>query len=504
MNEPANRTTGPRPVGPFDSLREYIRVLDARGYVRHVGEVDQDAYEATGFMYRLIDEFGWLGGPVVIFDRVKIDGRWTDSPVVANQFGRWEFDALAFGVEPDGHNGQEAYRATLAKLAGLFGDDGEWQTIPPVEIPADQAPCKEVKLSGDDIDITAFPFLQTNPADNGRYINTGNVVLEDPLRGRNVGTYRCQVKGPGKIGINPERNQHGWTFLMDMKERGEPCARAAVVLGADPVVYTIASSKAAGLGQDELAIAGGIMGRPVEVVKCENSNLMVPANAEMVIEGEIPFDMEPEGPFGEMYGYIGRHKAENFYMNITAVTHRRDPLFVNQFTGVNRHFMTGPLEVSIKHRLKKSFPNLQGLHLALHIPGFCFVSIDKQVAGEGLAVGSHVSRLLKIAKITIVVDKEVDIHDLTEVLHTVGARWQPAPATEIIDEAPGMSGDPSAPRRGVGSRAVIDATRQLPEEGGPQEYAKMNRECLVMDQPDIFRRTDEKWLELLKQWKQNL
>ena len=504
MNEPAGRTAGPRLIGPFDSLREYIQALEAQGYVRHIDEVDQDAYEATGLMYRLIDEFGWLGGPVVIFDRTKIDGRWIDYPVVANQFGRWEFDAMAFGVEPDGRDQQDIYRATLTKLAGLFSDNGEWRTIPPTEVTNDAAPCKEVKLMGDDIDITRFPFLQTNPADNGRYINTGNVVLEDPEHGRNVGTYRCQIKGPRKIGINPERNQHGWTFLMNMKERGEPYARAAVVLGADPVVYTIGSSKAAGLGQDELAIAGGIMGKPVEVVKCETSDLMIPANAEMVIEGEIPFDMEPEGPFGEMYGYIGRHKPENFYMNVTAVTHRHNPLFVNQFTGVNRHFMTGPLEVTTTFRLKKSFPNLVGLHLALHIPGFCFVSIDKQAPGEGLAVGRHVATLLKIAKITVVVDKDVDIHTLTEVLHTVGARWQPAPATEIIDEAPGMSGDPSAPKRGVGSRIVIDATRQCPEEGGPEEYAMMNRECLVMDQPDIFRRTDEKWSELLKQWKKNL
>ena len=258
MNEPAGRTAGPRLIGPFDSLREYIQALEAQGYVRHIDEVDQDAYEATGLMYRLIDEFGWLGGPVVIFDRIKIDGRWIDNPVVANQFGRWEFDALAFGVEPDGRGQQDIYRATLTKLAGLFSDNGEWKTIPPIEVENDRAPCKEVKLFGADIDVTRFPFLQTNPADNGRYINTGNVVLEDPEHGRNVGTYRCQIKGPRKIGINPERNQHGWTFLMNMKERGEPYARAAVVLGADPVVYTIGSSKAAGLGQDELAIAGGI------------------------------------------------------------------------------------------------------------------------------------------------------------------------------------------------------------------------------------------------------
>jgi len=491
-------------IGPFDSLREYIAALEARGCVRHIEEADQDAYETTGLMYRLIDEYGWLGGPVVVFDRVKVDGNWIDKPVIGNQFGRWEFDALAFGIDPEGLDQRQMYRAVLTKLTNLMKDGGQWPTILPSKVSRDEAPCKEVKFTGNDIDVTAFPFLQTNPADGGRYINTGNVVLEDPNHGRNVGTYRCQLKEPKKIGINPEPNQHGWKFLMEMKERGEPFAKAAVVLGADPVVYAIGSSKAAGFGQDELAIAGGIMGRSVNVVKCETSDILVPANVEMVIEGEIPFDMEPEGPFGEMYGYIGAYKPENFYMNITAITHRRNPIFINQYTGVTRHFMTAPLEVTARYNIQKSFPNVTGVHIALHIPGWCFVSIDKKAPGDGLAVGREVSKLLKISKITIVVDKDVDIHNLTEVLHTIGARWQPTPATHITEEAPGMSGDPSSPERGIGSRVVIDATRQLPEEGGPETYGKMNRECLTEDQPEIFNRIDNKWSATLREWKKDL
>jgi 4-hydroxy-3-polyprenylbenzoate decarboxylase len=498
-----SKTNNSKLTGPFDSLRDYMYALEARGCVRHIDAIDQDAYEATGLMYRFIDEFGWLGGPAVVFDRVKVDGQWMENPVIANQFGRWEFDALAFGIDTEGLDQRQMYRATLAKLAELMDENGEWATLPPAEVSNAEAPCKEVKVTGDDIDVTAFPFLQTNPADGGRYINTGNVVLEDPTHGRNVGTYRCQVKGPKKIAINPEPNQDGWKFLMGMKERGEPFAKAAVVLGAEPVVYAIGSSKAAGYGQDELAIAGGLKGKPINIVKCETNDIMVPADVEMVIEGEIPFDMEPEGPFGEMYGYIGRYKPENFYMNVTAITYRRNPIFINQFTGVTRHFMTAPLEVTASFKLRKIFPNFVGLHIPLHIPGFCFVSIDKQGSGEGLAVGREVSKLLKISKITIVVDKDVDIHDLTEVLHTVGARWQPSPATHIVDEAPGMSGDPSTPKRGITSRVVIDATRQLPEEGGPQEFGKMNRESLVEGQPDIFDRVDKKWSGLLQQWKQD-
>ena len=485
-------------IGPYNSLRDYLSALEAGGHVVHVPEVDQDAFEATGLAYRLIDKHGWTGAPVVVFDRVKIQGRWIDGPLVINLHGRWEYDALAFGLDPSGRDSRQVYRETVAHVASLAGEDGRWKTIEPVEIAAKAAACKEVRLIGEQIDLESFAIIQSNPADGGRYINSGNVVLVDPERGRNVGTYRCQLKGPRKLGINPEINQHGWTFLMAMKERGEPFARAAVVLGTDPIVYTMSSSKAAGLGEDELAIAGGFIGKAVEVVRCETSDLLVPANAEMVIEGEIPFDTEPEGPFGEMYGYIGAYKPENFYMNVTTVTHRRGPVFVNQFAGVTRGFLSAPLEVTAAQGFRKTYPSVEAIHLPLQMPGYCFVSIQKRATGEALSIGRAVTSALKVGKITIVVDADVDIYDIDEVLHTVGARWQPQPATEIVEQSGGMSGDPSAVTRGKGSRIVIDATRQWPEEGGPEDYAKMNRECLVEAIPDIFERIDAKWSDTLK------
>ncbi len=103
----------------------------------------------------------------------------------------------------------------------------------------------------------------------------------------------------------------------------------------------MSSSKTARSGQDELEIAGGFKGKPVEVVKCENSDILVPANVEMIIEGEIPLnDLEKEGPFGEMYGYMGLPHEEQFYMNIKTITHRVNPMIVNQFTGVTRGYIT--------------------------------------------------------------------------------------------------------------------------------------------------------------------
>jgi len=493
--------TAPSDVGPYGSLRDYLAMLDGRGWLVRIPEVDQDAYEATGLMYRLIEQFGWVGAPALLFERLKIDGRWFEGPVIANLYGRWEYDALSFGLSIDGESQRQAFRMALAKLTDLAGADNQWQTIEPRTVATDQAPCKEVMQQGEEINLLDLPFIQSNPADGGRYINTGSVVLEHPTYGRNIGTYRCQIKGPRKIAINPQPGQHGWTFLMDLKERGESFANAAVVLGADPVVYAMSSSKAARLGQDELAVAGGFLGRPVDVVKCENSDILVPANVEIVIEGEIPFDMEPEGPFAEMYGYVGPQVPENFYMNVTAMTCRRKPIVVNHFSGVTRGFLTSPLEATLNLSLKREHPNLVALHLPLQMPGYCFASIDKQKPGDGLAIGRAVSAAVMLGKITVIVDQDVDIYDFDAVMRVAGARWQPHPATHIIEKARGSSTDPSIRKRGESSKIVIDATRQLPVEGGPEAYSSTNRQALVDGQPDVFELVDRKWAGLFKQLK---
>lgn len=485
-------------VGPYASLREYLEALEKFGRVLHINEVDQDQYEATGFMYRLMEKYSAVEAPVVSFDRIKTQGQWMQGPVLGNLYGHWEFEALAMGIEPTGNLPQENYKLALDKVASLATDKGTWRAIKPVTIANSRAPSKDIKYLGKDVDLLQFPFIKTNPADGGCYINTGNVILTDEKYGRNVGTYRCQVKDSSKISINPEKNQHGWNFLMEMRKRGEKSAPAAIVLGSDPVVFALSSSKVSAMGEDELEIAGGFLGKPLEVVKCETNSILVPANVEMIIEGEIPLNrMEPEGPFGEMYGYMGAQKSENFFMDVTAITHRENPLFVNQFSGITRGFLTSPIETAANLKFKQQFENFLGLHYPLETPGFCFVNINKNKAREAVEIGRAISKSLKIAKITVVFDADVDIHNTKEVMHALGSRWQPHDSTEILKKAPGMGGDPSAREHGFGSRIIIDATRQTAAEGGPKEYAKMNRQYLEEGVPRIFERIDKKYGHLL-------
>ena len=483
-------------TGPYDSLRDYMEAIETHGSVIRINAIDQDAYELTGFMYKLIDKYGWLGAPSVIVESVKISGEWVQGPIIINQYGMAAHEAMAIGVPLDDIEAGEHvqnYKTALEKMM----DTGELSPIETKTIHKSAAPSKEIVLKENEINILDFAFIQTNPGDNGRFINTGNLVTIDPETGRNVGTYRMQIKGPRKIGISPEKGQDGWKFLMNMKEKGEDVAQAAVVLGTDPIVFAMSSSKTARSGQDELEIAGGFIGKPVEVVKCENSDILVPANVEMIIEGEIPLnDLEKEGPFGEMYGYMGLPHEEQFYMNIKTITHRVNPVIVNQFTGVTRGFITSPGEAASLRGFSKFMPELRGFHIPIDHVGFLFLSIEKTKPHQAIELAEKFN-FLPIGKIVIVVDEDVDIYNSKEVFKTVGARWQPHPGAKIIEDGPGFFLDPSAKIRGKSSRILIDATRQLPEESGPSPYPKLNREHLVEHAPEIFDLVKEKWGHLI-------
>ncbi|MCS5611773.1 MAG: UbiD family decarboxylase, partial [Candidatus Poribacteria bacterium] len=180
-------------TGPYDSLRDYMEAIETHGDVIRIEAIDQDAYELTGFMYKLIDKHGWLGAPSVIVESVKISGEWIQGPIVINQYGMAAHEAMAIGVPLDDiEAGQHVqnYKKALKKMM----DIGELSPIETKTIDQAAAPSKEVILKENEINILDFAFIQTNPGDNGRFINTGNLVTIDPETGRNVGTYRMQIK----------------------------------------------------------------------------------------------------------------------------------------------------------------------------------------------------------------------------------------------------------------------------------------------------------------------
>ena len=490
------------PKYPFDTFREYIEAIEALGLVVRVPRVDQDNFEMTALMYRLIDQYGWYEAPCILCEEVKIDGKWIKGPMICNPQGHWYTEAIVFGVEPIINDGVGTYRKAMAHLDDMLVK-GEFPQIPPVEVSRDTALCKEVVLTGDDIDLTQFAFIKSNPADSRRYINTGSSFTDGPEIGKNFGTYRCELRGPRLLGFNPEPNQTAWRTLMAAKERGEKTVKVSIVVGQDPIVWLISGSRIVNrLNKkqvDELAIAGGMRGKPVEVVKSETNNHMVPANAEMVIEGEVPLDETmPEGPFGEMYQYLGAQKAENFILRVNTVTHRKDPWLLNSFTGVTRGYVTGPTAVLFNRSLKGLVPSLIEVHSPVDTTGLTYVKIKKTKAGEGIKAGKKLAAIIPIYKVVVVVDDDIDVLDPTQVNMAIGSRWQPFSGTYIFEEARGMPLDPSSVERYKSSKIVIDATRQLPDEGGPESFPELNRALLEKLAPQSFELVEQKWGDIIR------
>ena len=484
----------PAATGPFDSVRDYIAAIEARGSLLRIPDMDQDRYEATAFAYRLVEERGFDEAPPFLIEKLTHRGRQYDLPVLGNLFGGWDNEALAFGVDPDSAEQQGLYRAAFDRLATLYREHDGWPRIEPVEIDAANAPCRQVVVTGDDVDLFEYPWVQTNPGDAGAYITAGTTFVEDPKLGRNVATYRCQVKSKNRLGFNTETGQNAWSFIQAYRRRGEKQMPVAIVIGADPITFSIGTSKLAALGEDELDIAGGLRGKPVELVKCETSDLRVPAHAELVIEGTVATEeTEEEGPYGEVYGYIGLKKPKNFFVNVTAITHRRQPWIVNCFAGITKLTMSMPQIVANNVNYKKVIPNLVEFYRPIETIGVAILSIDKRFVGEGMQAAQHIAANDLFAKLVIVVDKDINVRNKAQVYQALGTRWQPSPASLLIPQTRGFPLDPSAPTRWLTSKMIIDATRQLPEEGGPQQWPDVSREIVVKQHPEAFELVARRW-----------
>jgi len=491
-------TAASRHTAPFDSLRDYVEMLDTHGLVMRFGRIDQDAYEGTALMYRLVDRFGRMRTPAVVFDEVRIGGRWLKGPVIANHLRHIDTEALLFGLNPVPNDTSATYRAARAHLDRMLTEnDGVYPRIEAVEVARETAPCKELVVEGDDLDLFAMPFLRNNPGDSGRFINTATVVTSDPNMGINLGTYRCEIKGPRLISVGTGEGQRGYRMLMAAKDRGETSAPISLVLGQDPMIWLVSGARIpspqGSKPVDELGTAGGLRGRAVTVVRSDTNDLPVPAHAEMVIEGTVTFDeFLPNGPYCESPGYVGAIYEKSFPMQVRRITHRRDPWFVNDFTGVTKPLIEAPSIALTVAGLQRFVPELVDYRWVDSVTLF---SIRKSAPGQALKIGKQLAKMIPIFKIVVMVDSDVDLMNPGDVFFAVSTRWQAYPASEILRDLPTMPLEPSAPVRGITSKIVIDATRQWPEEGGPEEFPPLSRELLTDHAPDIFARVDAKWGE---------
>lgn len=307
-----------------------------------------------------------------------------------------------------------------------------------------------------------LPLPTHNEYDSGAYITAGLVITRNPVTGvQNVAILRMQLSGPNRLGVLLlPRHTH---MFYEMTERSGQPLDVAIVIGVDPL--TLLSSQAiAPIDFDELTIAGALHGAPLPVVKCLTSELRVPAEAEIVVEGLLlPNVRELEGPFGEFPQYYGE-RAKRHVIEVTAVMQRKDAIFHTIVGGGLEALMLGaiPREATLLAHLRRNFPNVRDVHLARG--GVCryhlYVQITKRQEGEAKNVMMGAFAGHYDVKQVIVVDEDVDIHNPAEVEWAVATRFQADRDLLIVTESQGSKLDPST-RNGVGAKMGIDATKPL-------------------------------------------
>ena len=369
---------------------------------------------------------------------------------------------------PDGHpvpviSGLTSDRAWMAEAMGVANDqllatfqEAALNPVPWREVTG--APVQEVVHR--EVDLPRLlPIPVHNELDSGPYVTAGLLISRNPKTGiQNVTIHRMQLSGPNRLGVLL-LPRHTLRFFQMAEEAGNDLP-VAIVIGVDPL--TLLSSQAiAPLDFDELTIAGALHDKPLDVVKCLSSDIRVPANAEIVIEGRIlARTREMEGPFGEFPQYYSE-PAEQHVVEIGTVTHRKNPIFHTILGGGIEHLLLGgiPREATIMAHLKRSFPGVRDVHLSRG--GTCRyhlnVQLEKRHEGEGKnvimgAFGSHYD-----IKHVVVVDTDVDIHDQAEVEWAIATRFQADRDLVVVSEAQGSKLDPSS-RNGVSAKMGFDAT----------------------------------------------
>ncbi|HTY05564.1 MAG TPA: menaquinone biosynthesis decarboxylase [Gemmatimonadales bacterium] len=486
----------------LDNLRDFLEAIDSAGDLVRVHRPVSADKEITEIADRCMKSAG--GGPALLFEHpTLVGGGASPHPVAVNLFGSERRMCLALGVArldeigdrlsemvnlkvPEGLLGKLALLPKLAELAKF-----------PPRSSGGRPVCQDVVLQGPDIDLGRLPIPICWPQDGGPYITLPQVITRDPVGGaRNVGMYRVQVIGRDSLAMHWQRHKVGAAHWREMAARGETMP-VAIALGGDPAgIYAASAPLPPGI--DEYLFAGFLRREPVRLAKCVTSDLEVPAEAEIVIEGLID-PREPlvrEGPFGDHTGF---YSLADLYprVQVTAVTRRADPIWPHTIVGrppMEDYWLGHATERIFLPLLRLTLPEVVDLHMPAEgiFHNLVFVSIDKQFPGQAYKVmnGLWGQGLMSLAKVIVVVDKDVNVRDPKEAWWVAlnhidperDVRFSMGPI-DVLDHA--------SREFTFGSKMGIDGTRKWKEEGFSREWP----DKIVMD--DATRaRVDAMWREL--------
>ena len=450
---------------PIQDLREWLARIEAMGELVRVREtVDRDE-EMSAVAYLLAKQ---QPSPAVLFDR--IDG-FEDSPIGAQAL--WNIlgpslKRIAVTLEePADTPTVELIRRAKNKLK---------LRMEPRQVPESEAPVYENTLLGDDIDLDALPIPRHWPLDGGRYAGTGDAVItRDPDSGYvNIGTYRMMQQGKREVGLYLSPGKDARLHITRSWQQGKP-VEVAAAWGIDPL-FMMVGSQTFPKNASEYEFAGGIKGQPIPVVKGKTTDLPIPANAELVIEGIIrPDAVRSEGPFGEFPGYYGRPEAGCPLVEVTAVHYRTNPVLTNALMADYPSCeQSGFFSIIRSAKIWDDFDNLG-------IPGICGVYCHPAAAGGfGMTVLSleqryagHAAQALALAaqgpggayftKWIIAVDDDIDPTDMDQVIWAMASRANPADDIDVLRNTWSTWLDPTQnppENRPYGSKALINACKE--------------------------------------------
>jgi 4-hydroxy-3-polyprenylbenzoate decarboxylase len=497
----------------YKSLRDFLQKLEAEGELVRVGHPVSTVLEMTEVQTRLLAE----KGPAVLFENPAMpDGSVSPIPVLVNLFGTVK--RVAMGVtlggvhRTDGEALREVGRtlaflrqpeppAGLKDAIGLLPFAQTVMAMRPSTRGFGTAPCQEVVLRGDDVDLAKLPVQTCWPGEPAPLITWPLVVTKGPGDARedgfNLGIYRMQVLSKNRAIMRWLAHRGGAQHHRRWKaERREPLPAAAVI-GADPGTILAAVTPVPET-LSEYHFAGLLRGRKVELADCKTQPLKVPAEAEIVLEGHVSLDeYADEGPFGDHTGYY--NSVEKFpVFTVSAITMRKDPIYLSTFTG------RPPDEPSVLGEalnevfiplLQQQFPEIVDFFLP---PEGCsyriaVVSIRKAYPGHAkrvmMGVWSYLRQFMYV-KWIIVADDDIDARDWKDVMWAIATRMDPARDVTIIENTPIDYLDFASPESGLGSKIGLDATNKWP----PETKRDWGEKIRMSD--GVVKRVDAMWAQL--------
>ena len=483
----------------YSDLREFIAFLEQRGELIRISQEVDPNLEMTEISDRTLR----AKGPALLFENPK----GYDTPVLCNLFGTPERVAMGMGQES-----VTALRDVGTLLAFLKEPEPPkglrdlWEkrhdfkqvlNMPVKEIK--NAPCQEIVLEGDQVDLDQLPIQTCWPGDVGPLVTWALAITRGPEKERqNLGIYRMQKIGKNKLIMRWLAHRGGALDYRDFQKKypGKPYP-VAIALGADPAT-TLGAVTPVPDTLSEYAFAGLLRGEKTQVTKCIGSDLQVPASAEYILEGFLhPGEEAEEGPFGDHTGYY--NEVETFpVFTIDRITHRKNPIYHSTYTGrpPDEPAILGvALNEVFVPILQKQFPEIVDFYLP---PEGCsyrmaVVSMKKQYPGHAKRVMLGVWSFLRqfmYTKFVIVTDDDVDVRNWEDVIWAMTTRMDPTRDTVLIDNTPIDYLDFASPVSGLGSKMGLDATNKMSGETD-REWG----EPIEMDD-GVKQRIDALWSDL--------